>query len=88
MSENNLCMAVSRNTWTGVKVDRPALIFPAKTAPCWPNSICLIPGVVYVHLVRSMDDSRALSSEEETSVLDLVDAGFQYITELKYPVPK
>ena len=42
--------------------------------------------MVYVHVVRSMDDSRALSSEEEASVLDLVKAAFQYITESKYLV--
>ena len=33
-----------------------------------------------------MDESSALSVEEESSVLNLVDAAFQYITELKYPV--
>ena len=38
-----------------------------------------------MYVVRLMDDSRALSSEE-TSILHLVDAAFQYITESKYLV--
>ena len=33
-----------------------------------------------------MDESRALSGEEESSMLDLVNAAFQYLTESKYPV--